>query len=180
MDDLAIVNLYWDRNTDAIKETQNKYGKLIIAVAYRILGIIEDAVECENDTYLKTWNSIPDARPDKLGAYTCKISRNLAIDLYDKKNAAKRGAGSIDSIIDDMHECIPDNTSSIDNTNDVELGIIISDFLKKQSVTRRRIFIKRYFVGLSIDEIADDMELTKSNVKMSLMRMRKTLKEELQ
>lgn len=61
MRDEQIVALYWDRNEDAIRETSQKYGAYLSKIAYNILSDLEDSKECVNDTYLKAWNSMPDA-----------------------------------------------------------------------------------------------------------------------
>jgi len=177
--DNAIVEMYWARSQAAIEETKNKYGRLIVSVAYRILGILEDAKECENDAYLRTWNSIPDARPEHLGSYVCKITRNLALDMYDSKNAAKRGGGEGHALLDDLAECLPDNSSSLTSISEAELGMVINNFLAAESPEKRMMFIKRYFYGLTISEIASELSLGESNVKMTLSRMRTALKKEL-
>lgn len=63
MQDLEIIELYFARNENAIKETDNKYGKLCFDVAVNILGNAEDSEECVSDTYLGAWNKIPPTRP---------------------------------------------------------------------------------------------------------------------
>lgn len=91
MDDDKIVELFWQRAESAIRETEKKYTRYIKYIAYRILGNHEDAEECENDVYLKTWNSIPPNRPNVLPAFLAKITRNLALDRYDKLKSKKTG-----------------------------------------------------------------------------------------
>ncbi|MBQ9923477.1 MAG: hypothetical protein IJO66_02570 [Clostridia bacterium] len=56
-----------------------KYGRAVRAVVFNILGNPQDAEECQSDTYLQVWNSIPPARPDHLGAYVCRIARNVSL-----------------------------------------------------------------------------------------------------
>ena len=63
MEDEFIIGLYWSRNESAIEETAKKYGSCIRAVALNILRNNEDSEEIENDTYVRTWNSIPPSRP---------------------------------------------------------------------------------------------------------------------
>ena len=87
--DQKIVRHYLDRLESAILETKNKYGKLINLIAYNILCSKDDADECENDTYLNVWNSIPPNEPENLKAYCLRISRNLAIKRYRYNSAQK-------------------------------------------------------------------------------------------
>ena len=50
MDDLRIIELYFERDEQAIRETDVKYGKLCHSIAYNILNNHEDSEECVNDT----------------------------------------------------------------------------------------------------------------------------------
>ena len=51
--------------------------------------------------------------------------------------------------------------------------------LSSLSVEHRRIFMQRYWYMCSIKEIAEDNSMTQSNVKMTLLRLRNTLREKL-
>lgn len=53
MEDLQIIELYFERNENAIKETDAKYGKLCFRVANNILKNNEDSEECVSDLLLK-------------------------------------------------------------------------------------------------------------------------------
>ena len=87
VNDLSIIELYWARDESAIDETDKKYGNYCRKIANNILQNQEDSEECVNDTYLKTWNSIPDDKPNIFSAYLGKITRNLAINKYNKLKA---------------------------------------------------------------------------------------------
>ena len=90
MQDSQIVALYLARDERAIAETEAKYSSHCIHIALNILQNLQDAEECVNDTWLRTWNSIPPTRPSLLGPYVGKITRNLALDRYDYNKAQKR------------------------------------------------------------------------------------------
>ena len=91
MKDSQIVDLYWQRDEHAIRETDAKYGAYCFTVADRILSDSGDAEECVNDTWLRAWNTIPPQRPVCLRMFLAKITRNLAFDKYKSKTAVKRG-----------------------------------------------------------------------------------------
>ena len=97
MKDEQIVGLYWDRNEDAIRQTQLKYGSYLSKVADNILANLEDSQECVNDTYLAGWNSMPTNRPNVLSTYLGKIIRQISIDVYRKKNRQKLKSKRIDT-----------------------------------------------------------------------------------
>lgn len=95
MDDSCIVTLYWNRDPDALKESDRKYGAYCFAIAHRILHSHEDSEECVNETWLRAWNAIPPQRPQRLSLFLAKITRNLAFDAWSARSAQKRGSGDI-------------------------------------------------------------------------------------
>ena len=90
MDDLTIIELYFDRSEQAIDETDKKYGKLCRSLAGSILSSDEDAEECVSDAYLSVWNTIPPTRPNNFTAFLCRIVRNLSLKRLDYNTAQKR------------------------------------------------------------------------------------------
>ena len=93
MDDIKIIELYENRDQQAVVESQIKYGKLLYSISYGVLSNRMDSEECVNDTYLNTWNSIPPQKPQNLMAYLGRIVRNLSIDKWHKERSKKRGGG---------------------------------------------------------------------------------------
>lgn len=111
MKDEQIVALYWDRNEDAIQQTQQKYGAYLSKIAYNILSDFEDSKECVNDTYLKAWNSMPTHRPSVLSTYLGKIARQISIDVFRKKNSAKRYASEYAISLAELGDSLSDGTT---------------------------------------------------------------------
>lgn len=176
MNDEQIVELYWARSETAIVETEKKYGRYCHYIAYQILYNDEDAKEVVNDTYLKTWNTIPPQRPDLLRPYVGMISRQLALDVYKEQHAQKRG-GQVSLVLDELSECIPDNDSGADIGESVALSDALSRFIWTLPQRTRNIFVRRYFYISTIAEIAKDFSMKESNVTMHLLRTRKKLEQ---
>lgn len=175
VEDSAIIDLYFARSESAISETQTKYGRMLMSVSMRILRNTEDADEAVNDTYMKTWNSIPPTRPNIFSAFLTKIVRNVSLDKLDSANAAKRGAGEIPAVLDELEECIADSRIPMPGEG-MELKEILNAFLEKEKPEARKIFVRRYFFGSDIKEIAEIYGIGESKVKMSLARSRERLK----
>ena len=93
--DREIVALYFERDERAIEHTARKYGDYCFTIADNILRCREDAEECVNDTWLKTWNTVPPQKPNSLRHYLAKITRNLSISRWREQNTAKRGGGEL-------------------------------------------------------------------------------------
>ena len=179
MEDSRIINLYWQRNPDAIAETNDKYGDYCFNVADNILKNHEDAEECVNDTWLRAWNTIPPQRPAKLKLFLAKITRNLAFDLYRTKSAEKRGQGEIDLVMDELSECIPSKYSVCAEYEGRELAECIRNFAKTLPVRDCNILIRRYFYAEAVSDIAKKYGMKENNVTVILHRSRKKLKEYL-
>ena len=106
MDDAKIVQLYWDRNEQAIPATADKYGRYCTSIANNILGNNEDAEECVNDTYLNAWNSMPPHRPSILSTFLWKIVRNLSFNRYKHNTADKRGGGELPVVLEELSDLV--------------------------------------------------------------------------
>ena len=87
MEDEKIIDLFFVRSEQAIRELDNKYGKICHNFSYNIVNSRQDAEECVNDAYLGAWNAIPPAKPNPLLSYIVKIVRNISLKIYYRKEA---------------------------------------------------------------------------------------------
>ena len=162
MNDEQIIQLFFTRNEDAIRQTDDRYGAKLTRLSENIVGSREDAQECVNDTYLKAWNTIPPTKPVHFFAYLAKICRHLAFDRLDWNNAAKRKAEVV-ALTQEMEECIPGQWQETD-VRSAEISRLVGSFLWKQTADNRMIFIRRYWFGDSVSEIALRYEISQSAV----------------
>ena len=176
MEDEKIVALYWERDENAIRETETKYGKYCYAIAYNILHSHEDSEECVNDTWNGAWNAMPPEKPTWLQGFLARITRNIAIDRYRYDSAQKRGA-EVESAIDEYWECIPNGEAPIDN--ELVLKQVINAFLASLDTRTRVVFMRRYWYSMSVKDIADGMRLSESHVSVILHRTRNKFKDYL-
>lgn len=175
MEDSQIIELYFHRSEDAIAQTRRRFGRMIRSVAWGILRSARDTEECESDTYLKAWQVMPPTRPASLGAFLSKITRNLALDRYERRHADKRGAGEVPALIDELAECLPDPGAHGDFDDELAVRGTLDGFLGSLGVEARRFFLRRYWFGDSIAEIAERYGCSDGKVKTSLMRSRRRL-----
>lgn len=179
MEDSVIVRMYWDRNEEALSATAKKYGSYCLSIAKNIVGNNEDAEECVNDTYLQTWNSIPDNKPEMLSTYLAKITRNLSFNRYKRNNAEKRGGGQIGLVLDELSDLIASPDEPDKEFDSRLLSKAINTFLSNLSVKKRQIFMCRYWYADSIKDIAKRFGMTENNVSVTLNRLRQKLSEYL-
>lgn len=178
MNDKEIVQLFWDRSQQAVIELSHKYGKICFHIALNILKCHEDAEECENDTYLKTWNSIPPDTPICLRAYVSRIVRNLALSKYRYNHRQMRDS-HLQVYLSELQDCIP-ASQDVEASADDTVNNAIRTFLSTLDLTARALFIQRYFYMESISVLSKKFGLKESNVSTKLNRTRSKLRQYLE
>ena len=180
MQDSQIIALYDARDERAIAETAAKYGGFCKGIALNILQNLQDAEECVNDTWLRTWDSIPPARPSVLKTYVGKITRNLAIDRYRTEHRQKRGYGEVTVALDEISELTDPGYEVESMYREYEFVQHLNTFLLSLPDRDRNIFVRRYYFTDSVPEIAKRFGTSKNNVLKILSRTRQKLKEYLE
>lgn len=177
LDDTKIVDLYLIRDESAIKQTAEKYGSRLRSMAYNIVEDLQIAEECENDTYLEAWNSIPPHEPrNYLFAFLARITRHIALDFCKKRSRLKRNA-LICELNEEMEQCIPTSNDTEHHLDSMALCDAINRFLATLSDEKRNIFVRRYWFMDSIVSISHFYGLSQSKVKSILLRSRDQLRE---
>ena len=169
MTDQEIISLYFARDEQAIAETSRVYGSMCMSTAMRVLDSRPDAEECVSDAYLKAWNSIPPEKPRVLGAFLCRITRNLAITRYRALHRHKRNR-DLELSLSELAECIP--AAEEDDT----LRDLIDSFLRGLEDTDRRLFLGRYWYATSVKELAKAWDMTPNAVSLRLYKTREKMK----
>ncbi len=176
MEDAKIVELYWQRDQEAIRETDNKYGPYCLSIARNILQNAQDAEECLNDSYMAAWNAMPDKWPARLAPFMGRITRNLSLNRLERQNRLKRGGGQTELCLEELSECIPAYGGVEQQIEAKELGLALRRFMERLSAEERRMFTGRYFYVRSVEETAALCACSPGKVKTCLHRVRKKLK----
>ena len=174
MEDREIIELFFERSEQAIVELSDKYGALCLRTASHILNNRQDAEECVNDAYLAVWNTVPPARPDPLLSYLMRIVRNIAIKKYHANTAEKRNS-SYDLALSEIEESFPSRDSVEEEVEARDTARRINRFLSTLEKKDRILFVRRYWQGDSVEELAELFSITKHNVSVRLLRIRKKL-----
>ena len=174
MDDLSIIELFFQRSEKAISEIKLKYNQLCMKIANSILLNYEDSEECVNTSYLKVWNAVPPTRPQSLCGYLCRIVRNTAITVY--RVTSRR---NLNEKYDELSEIYRFGETVEERFDSNQLGGYINEFLAKTNSKTRHIFVLRYYFNLPVKEIAESLEMTEQAVSSRLLRARNSLREYL-
>lgn len=179
MEDESIIQLYLERDEDAILRTSEKYGSRLRGIAYGITLDRETAKECEIDTYLNVWKQIPPHEPKTyFFAFLARITRFIAIDRCWERLALKRGM-CISLLTEELASCLPSSDNVEDETVAKLLGEEISRFLYTLPEEKQIMFLRRYFYLDAVSEISDRLSISESKVKTSLFRIRNDLRRHL-
>ena len=180
MEDKTIVEMYLNRDENAIKQTRDKYGHRLQMLSQNIVEDMQTAEECVNDTYVEAWNLIPPHKPwDYLYPFLARIIRNISLNCCRKQNSLKR-KGKILELTAEMEECIPDSDCVDEQINQILLQDSINSFLSGLESDKRKVFMRRYWYFDSINQIAKQFNFSESKVKTILFRCRKELRNYLE
>ena len=168
--DAQIIELYWNRDENAISASMERYGAYCFSIANGILDNAQDSEECVNDTWLRAWSAIPPTRPAVLKVFFAKITRHLSFDRYKARKSLKRGGGNVRLVLDELAECIADET-------DVEGQV--NQFVASLPEREQHLFVRRYFFSEPIKMIAERYEMNENSVNVALSRIRKRLRSHL-
>lgn len=179
MEDFQIVELYWSRNEQALEETARKYGAFCRGVAENILSQREDAEECVSDAYRRAWDSIPPQRPERLGAWLGKVTRNLALSQWRRQHAQKRFSG-MDRLFSELEDCVPSPHTVERELDGRELTEFLNRWLATLDPEDRKLFLRRYWNGLPVKDLARERGELPGRISRELYRLRQKLKAALE
>lgn len=180
LDDESIVELYWQRNEKAIEETDFKYKKYLLSIAYNVLHEPLDCEECLNDTYLDAWNAIPPTRPNVLKAFLTVVVRRIAIKRYHRNLKKSSVPSELTVSLSELEDFIIGDEDISTDFDAARLGRVISDFVRSLSERRQFIFVSRYYASEPIDSIASNLNLSRSMINKELAAIKTALREKLE
>ena len=180
LSDDAIIDLYWQRDEDAIAATDKKYRKYLYTIAYNIVREQTECEDCLNDTYMRTWDKIPPTRPNILQAFLAKITRNTAVDTVRKHAASTRIPTELTISLSELDECIDVQAAADSDAHLHEIIRLLNEYLHSLSDRMAMIFICRYYYADTISRIAKIADASESTVQRELSRMRRELRLKLE
>lgn len=174
MEDRKIVALLFERSEQGMTELIAKYGKLLRHIAGNILSDPLDAEECASDTYLAVWNAIPPEQPRSLAAFCCAIARNTALTRCQRDTAQKRNS-RYDVALDELADTLPALGTVESEYERRELSDGINRFLRQLPKGDRYLFVRRYYFGDSLSDLASQTGRTPRGISVRLFRIREKL-----
>lgn len=171
MTDREVLALYENRDPEATAALQRQYGAYCAAIVGRILTDPRDAEECLNDLWLRVWQYLGEHRPLYLKGWLGATARNCAISRY------RQLAGQELPLEDGAAELAGQLRDTPAEHMEAEaLGEAISAFLKTQKEADRVAFVRRYWYGDGVEQVAQHMGWSVGKTKTVLFRLRTKLR----
>lgn len=167
----------------AVGELYDRYGRLLYAVALRIVGQRADAEEVVLDSFAQAWREATrfDASRGSVAAWITTIARSRALDLVRARSRRERITASAAAERPDSAPAMGgwrvDPSSGVDvdeRRRQVRLA------LESLSPPQRRAIELAYFEGLSQSEIAERLAeplgTIKTRVRLGMQKLRECLR----
>ena len=179
--DEEIIEMYWQRDPDAIQATDQKYGKLLRNAAYNILSDLLDCEECQNDVYLRVWNAIPSTRPTDFFAFIMQIMRRIAFNRYKEKSRKKRVPSQLTLSLEELQTSLSSGKTVEEEYDAKVLGELITEYVRNLSDRQQYIFVDRYYMAEPVEKIASDLSISSvRTVYREIEKIKQGLKEYLE
>lgn len=165
------------KNHKALDFLVDIYGSLLYKVIYKVLnayGEKEAIEECLNDVLLNIWDNsnMFTGKPEKFIHWICVIAKYKAID-YQRKLVKNKE-------IIDINDCvIPSDFSTEDKVLANERRKELLEYIDEMDELNRKIFLMRFFLEESINDISLKLGVSRNVVDTRLSRGKKQLKEKL-
>lgn len=180
MGDEKIIDLYWERDPDAIQETSQKYGPMLRNIAYNILADVQDCEECQNDTYLRVWNSIPSTRPTVFPAFIAQVMRHVALSRYKEKSRKKRIPSQLIVSLEELENSISNGRLLEEAYEAKEFGKLINNYIESLDEDQKYLFMDRYYLAEPVEKTASELSIPVRVAYRELRKIREGLREYLE
>ncbi len=167
----------------AIGQLYDRYGGVLYAVAYRIVGQRADAEEVVLDAFAQAWREAPrfEAGRGSVAGWLTMIARSRALDLVRARSRRDRmtasAAAEQPNTSPAMSEFRPDPATTLDHD---ERRRQVAQALQTLSPPQRQAIELAYFEGLSQSEIAERLQeplgTVKTRVRLGMQKLRECLR----
>jgi RNA polymerase sigma-70 factor (ECF subfamily) len=171
IDDAGLAARFAGGDPDTIRVLYQRYGRLVHAVAYKVLGDVGLAEDATQQTFVQAWRAAGSYDPSRaLGAWLASIARRAAIDVY-RRERRHRGVEAIDSA-DPSLPALVTSPPSVEEIHDVWE---VREALDKLPDQDRELIRLQHYGELTHTEIASQLEIPLGTVKSRSFRAHRRL-----
>lgn len=181
VDDLSLIRQITQQSQAALSQLYDRYARIMHAVAYKMLGSVEEAEEVVLDVFSQVWHRADTYNADRgrVDAWLFLMTRSRSLDrLRSRQRQEKVVSASTDAVqIQPQAVNLPDENLMIQDRRDRVLAA-----LAKIPEDQRKVIELAYYQGLSQSEIVAQTGLSlgtvKTRVRLGLSKLRGILDNE--
>jgi RNA polymerase sigma factor (sigma-70 family) len=168
MDDAELAERFASGDADTVRVVYQTHGRLVFAVAYKVLGDRGLAEEATQQTFVKAWRAAGTYDPTRsLAAWLTTIARNVAIDTH-RRERRHRNVATLESVASEL-VTLPPSAEQIHDVLEVRQAL---DELPDQD---RELIRLQHYDELTHTEIADHLAIPLGTVKSRSFRAHRRL-----
>jgi len=172
--DHTLVNLLKQDDQLAYTEIFERYSRILVNHAYKMLGNRDEANDVVQEVFLSIWNKRSElVITGALSSYLYKATKNRILNHIAHKKVVSRYADSVSDFIEN------DYILADSDLREKELELIIAKEIALLPEKMREVFLLRKVEELSYDEIALQLNITDKTAKQQVYNSLKILREKL-
>jgi len=169
LDDAELASWFASGDADSVRVVYQTYGRLVFAIAYRVLGDTGLAEDATQQTFVQAWRAAGTYDPTRaLGAWLTTIAKRVAIDVY-RRERRHRNLDDLDTSNSGSLITLPPSVDQIHDVAEVRRA------LDKLPAADRDLIRMQHFDELSHAEIAQELEIPLGTVKSRVFRAHRRL-----
>jgi len=174
-DDIHYIRLVRNGDTNAFAYIVRRYQRMVFTIVSKIVSNINEAEDITQEIFIKIFQSLDKFREESgFSTWLYRIAYNTTISHIRKSK-------KVYMVIDDKIEALPDReiADNIHIISPEEQLYYLDIVLKKLSPDDAMLISLYYMNNHSIEEISKITDLSQSNVKVKLHRIRKYMNFEI-
>ncbi|MDR1273663.1 MAG: RNA polymerase sigma-70 factor [Odoribacteraceae bacterium] len=168
----VILNALKAGSHDAYKEVYLHYADPVFHFLKLLMRSEEDAKEITQEVFIQLWEKRGRVDPAKsIKGYLYTIARNAAMNFFERKKVYSKYATFVHCLQEES------SASSEDIIMAQEMATLIDAAISRMPTQRQKVFLLSREEGLSMDEIAQQLNISKNTVESHLSTAKKEIRE---
>lgn len=186
MDEKELIEKAKEKDMAAFSELVKQHQEKMLHAAYSFLGNREDARDIAQEMFVKAYHSLSGFKGNSaFSTWLYRILANQCKDFLRKKNVRKNLSVSIKREEEEMNAVLPEENipsaqlDALEQLESREMGNLIQEAVETLPFQQKSVFTLRYMEGMSLQEIADSLELSEGAVKAHLWQASQKMQKRL-
>ena len=157
--------------SEDFKKKYLPYAEKLYALAFRLLNNKDEASDAVQDAFVKLWNKRNDLEIQNTEAFSVTIVKNICLDMLRKRRRTE--------LLTDAEKI--ESEKNISKQIEIHYDWVqMQRLIKQLPDIQQQLIILRHVKEYSMAEIAEKTGLSEANVRTTLSRARKLLREQFE